>query len=244
MLPDVKKPELHKFDGCMWLYGLDPATKSDYFGVVVHVLPPKPQDGSPWLPYLREAFNIRHERYTDVLVWLQNILFHNLPPYYGVVDATRDNSFAQELENKYGDTRIKSEHMTNPLNYEMKMNAFNFLHDGYTFPNTALMHSKRKAIAIADIKTQCLLERVEWSATNRATFTHPPSAHNDLNRAWEMSLLAVSRVQSGRLGHTPIRSYTREDTIHDYEEEMAQYAFSSMDIPFDTEEPAGTFAIP
>ena len=57
--------------------------------------------------------------------------------------------------------------------------------------------------AIAELQLQCLHERVEHTEDNRIKFTHPPGQHNDLNRAWEMSLMGVRMFQEGKIGTAP-----------------------------------------
>ena len=228
MLPNVTKPHYRKFEGCMWFVGLDPAVKVDHFGIVINGLFSKPTDGTEWNPFIREVFEIDHPNFTEIISWINTELFACYPPRYGIIDATRDTPTSQEMERKYGETRIKAMSMTNSINYELKQVAYSFLEQGYSWPNTAIMKDKLKAKAIADLKVQTLHERVEWTQDGRPKFTHPPGKHNDLNRAWEMSLKAVRDFQLGRVGNM-------DDTIYkDYDAEEIE----------DYEQPSGSFALP
>ena len=225
---NIQKPKLAKFPGVTWFCGLDPAVKVDNFGVVVHGLMPKPPGGTAWIPFIREVFEIDHDNFTDVIQWITNVLFRYYPPRYGIIDATRDTPMSQELERKYGDQRIKALSMTNKLNYEMKQTGWTFLEQGYIWPNTVMMKDKEKARAIAELQQQCLHERVEYTMTDQLKFSHPPGKHNDLNRAWEMSLKAVKDYQLGKVGDIT------SDLYKDYPtEEVVDYR-----------EPSGSFALP
>ena len=117
MIPEVIKPRRLKFVGCMWFIGMDPAVKVDHFGIVVNGLFPKPTDGSEWNPFIREAFEIDHDNFTEIITWINNVLFKYYPPRYGIIDATRDTPTSQEMERKYGENRIKAMSMTNSINY-------------------------------------------------------------------------------------------------------------------------------
>ena len=250
MLPtNLLPPDKVKFKNVAWFIGLDPAVKVDNFGIVVHGLFPKPNGDTMWNPFIREVFEIDHDNFTEIISWIQNYLFQYFPPRYAIIDATRDTPTAEEMEAKYGDTRVKAMTMTNSINYELKQNAYQFLEQGYAFPNTAIMKDKIKARNIAELQVQALHERIIWTEDNRPKFTHPPGKHNDLDRAWEMSLKAVRDFQLGRIGIRVDKVYDeyKEQEIPDYED-TDPYAYeniSSFNIPFlNEDEPRGTFAIP
>ena len=213
----------------MWFYGLDPAVKVDYFGIVIHGLQPKPEGDVEWNPFLRELFEIKHDNMTEIITWIQGTLFPLFPPRYGIIDATRDTPTSQELEKKYGEFTIKAMAMTNTLNYEMKQNGYSFLEQGYAFPNTAKVKNRTKADVVESLKTQIMMERVEWTQDQRPKFTHPPGKHNDLERAWEMSLKAVRDYQMGRVGtshDTTYDDYPTKEIIDDYENELEGTSFA------------------
>ena len=104
---------------------------------------------------------------------------------------------------KYGKYRINALTITNPVNYELKQVGYGFLTNGYNFPNSVLVKDQVMGRAIAELTLQCLHERVEYTEDNRVKFTHPPGQHNDLNRAWEMSLMGVRMFQEGKIGTAP-----------------------------------------
>lgn len=239
-LPGLLPPNPDRFRNIMWFYGLDPAVKVDNFGVVLHGLDQKPQKG-PWNPLLREAFEIDHANFTEIIQWITGKLFMHYPPTYAIIDATRDTPTAQEMEAKYGENTVKAMAMTNTLNYELKQNAYNFLEQGYAFPNTATMKNQAKATAIAELQLQTLHERVEWTADNRLKFTHPPGEHNDLNRAWEMGLKAVRDFQLGRIGTDESKMYDDYNADErDAEPEGDPYDPTNLYEGM----PQGTFALP
>ncbi len=235
MLPRVKIPNPDKYRDILWFPGLDPAVKVDNFGVIIHGLRPKPDDGSPWNPLLKEVFEIDHDNFTEIIQWIQNELFRCYPPRYGIIDATRDTPTSQEMEKKYGETTLKAMTMTNTLNYEMKQNGYNFLEQGYAFPNTAIMKDRDKARAVAELQLQTQQERVEYTQDNRLKFVHPPGKHNDLNRAWEMSLKAVKDFQLGKVGNIESDTY---DDYPDYEinDDIEEPLQGTFRLPYDNDE--------
>ena len=206
-LRDIQVPDpIHKFRDAAWFAGLDPAVKVDHYGVTIHGLFPKPADPAvPWTPFLRDVYNIRHESMTDVTDWLLNVLFRAYPPRSITIDATRDTPAAEEIEARFGSSRVEALKVSNQTNYELKQNAYAYLSEktegGYAFPDTSLMLDRRKAVTIADLKLQSMHERVEYSPTGAPTFTHPRGRHNDMNRSWEMSLRGVRKFQTGRLAY-------------------------------------------
>ena len=205
-LADLQVPDYtsRRFEDVAWFAGLDPAVKVDRYGVVIHGLFPRPEDPSvPWTPFIRDLYNIRYESMTDVTDWLANVLFRAYPPRSITIDATRDTPAAEEMEARYGSSRVELLKVTSSINYELKQNAYAFLSEksegGYAFPATGELVDRRKALLISELKRQTLHERVEYSPTGAPTFTHPRGRHNDLNRAWEMSLRGVRSFQKGRL---------------------------------------------
>ena len=203
MIPIIQPPNMEKLRTARWFIGLDPAVKVDFFGVVIHGLFPKPKDGTPWNPFLSRVYEIDHNNFTDIIHWVKNKLFAFFPPKYCIVDATRDTPTAEDLVAKYGDYRINALTVTNATNYELKQVGYGFLTNGYRFPNSALIRDETMGRAIAELQLQCLHERVDYTEDNRLKFTHPPGQHNDLNRAWEMSLMAVRMFMEGKVGTAP-----------------------------------------
>ena len=239
MIPNVNPPRYNKFPGVQWFAGLDPAVKRDNFGVVIHGLMPKTkaqeENGQPWNPFIREVFEVDHENFTEIINWLNGVLFQYYPPRYCIIDATRDTPTSQEMERKYGEDRVKAMAMTNQINYELKQTGYTFLEQGYTWPNTEMMTDLVKARAIADLKVQNVRERVEYTRDNRLKFTHPPGQHNDLNRAWEMSLKAVKDYQLGHVGNVVIDPEIYEDypteEIGEYDDDTLTGSFSLPNNP-------------
>ena len=209
MIPTIRPPNLEKLRTARWFIGLDPAVKVDFFGVVIHGLFPKPKDGTPWNPFLSRVYEIDHDNFTEILQWVKEKLFAYFPPKYCIVDATRDTPSAEDLVQKYGDYRINALTVTNSTNYELKQIGYGFLTNGYRWPNTTLVRDQTMGRAIAELQLQCLHERVDYTEDNRLKFTHPPGQHNDLNRAWEMSLKAVRMFMEGKIGSPP---YSKNDS--------------------------------
>lgn len=210
-LPTIRPPDIHNnphLKNVMWFHGLDPAVKVDFFGVVTHGLMPKPHDQKKeWNPFLARVWEIDHNNFTEIMDWVKNSLFVHFPPKHAVIDSTRDTPTAEDLQRKYGEIRVNAQAMSNTMNYELKQIGYSFLTNGYKWPNTALLKDKKQASAIAELQVQCLQERVEPTRDNRIKFTHPPNKHNDLNRAWEMSLKAVRDFQYGKIGETGYSKY-------------------------------------
>ena len=199
-LPNVRYPNRQYFKDCRWFIGLDPAVKVDYYGVIVHGLWPRPDDGSPWMPWLARAYNIKHDSFTDIMHWLKKTLFEAFPPTAVVIDATRDTPSAEDLIQTYGHYRIKDLKITNKTNRELKATGLKFMKDGYKWPINEKIRDNDQKTAVMVLHMQCIQERVLYTRDNQEKFEHPPGEHNDLNRAWEMSLMSVAEFQAGKLG--------------------------------------------
>ena len=234
-LPSIRKPPLNQFMETLWFPGLDPATKVDYFGLTIHGLNPRPADGSAWMPFLRGTWQIQHKSYTDLIQWLRHEVFEAMPPTHGIMDSTTDIMVAQEIERVFGSTMINTRAMSNTGNWQLKQVGWRYLQDGYRFPNTAKMKDREMAQNIKDLKVQCLEQYMVRTPGQKISFVHPPKKHDDLNRSWEMSLLAVYEFQQGSIG-------LKEGDYGENEED--DYRDSKSPTLIDDGLPGGSFALP
>lgn len=196
-LPYVSRPPFRPFRDTMWFYGLDPAAKIDYFGITINGLNPRPADGSPWLPFLRRTWQLKDKHYTRIIKWLQHEVFEAYPPTFGIMDATNDVMVAQEMEKVFGRLMIEARPMTNSMNYQLKQIGWRYMDDGYSWPNTAALKDRGQAETIRALKVECMEQYMVRTPEQKIKFVHPPNKHDDLNRSWEMSLLAVYEYQNG-----------------------------------------------
>ena len=217
-LPDpgeIQLPDSARFANTAWFLGIDPAARKDHFGVVVYGLNPKQDhplrqkgvahDSPPiWAPFLRDAFDIAHPNLTESVKWVENVLFQVYPPRYCIVDATRDTPVAEELQERYGDTKVEAAVMTNTLNYNMMLNAHKVFSEtgpgAHEWPLRGAMRDARKKATFLEYRDQLAHERATYSPAGKIVFEKPPGRRNDLARAGVMALEAVRKFQKGRLG--------------------------------------------
>lgn len=91
----------------LYIYGLDPASKNDFFGIVVHKIPDVKEDEKP-IPKLQTLRKLQGLSYDEILDLLQRDLFNRYPPRYIVVDYTNEKTFSDILLKRYGKRRIET----------------------------------------------------------------------------------------------------------------------------------------
>ncbi len=188
----------------IWFYGIDPASTVDYFGVVIHGLPPPPRNDTPWQPRLADLYRLPHGRYKDSLAFLVNTLFKQFPPFKLRIDITKAPYLGETILEMFGEQVVTAKNFSNVGNsntkFEMKQVGMQFLTDGYTFPN----HNKirevngHKADILLSLETEMLHEMTKMTSAGRLSFDSPSGKHNDLVHAWEMSLVEVIEYQRNK----------------------------------------------
>ena len=196
-----EKPKTHiedkKFRN---IYGIDLASKDDYFAVVVHQLPPYETElykdnMDSYLPRLKTLRQYTRTTYPKMMRMLKEELFKRFPPFYIVPDYTSEKTFTDYLIEEF---EKKSRNMVEPINFNnaskkmLKEDGLNVMAQGYQFPNPEQIPSIPATVAIKEwlrtLDNQLRHEQVLSTASNKITFDHPEGEHNDLAIAWELSV--------------------------------------------------------
>ncbi len=176
-----------------YIYGLDPASKDDYFGIVMHSLPA----GSK-LPKLRAINKINNTSFDKMYEYLVKNLFQQYPPYYIVIDYTNEKTFSDLLVRLYGRDKVELISFSNDSKLMLKEDGLSILRQAYKFPNPASRTtdpeiSQHVAELIEQLKhEQMLTTRIG----GKVKFDHPPGVHNDLAIAWELSIHGCMRFMT------------------------------------------------
>lgn len=169
------------------IYGIDMASKNDYFAVVVNQLPPY----DPRIPYVPRFKTVRQytkTSYTDELEMLEQEMFARWPPYYIVPDYTNEKTFTDMLVKDYGKNKVEAINFSIPTKQMLKDDGLSIMRQGYQFPNPAQVKHVQLSAWIKMLVDQLLREQIITTPSNRISFSHPPGEHNDMATAWELSI--------------------------------------------------------
>lgn len=169
-----------------YVYGLDNASKFDYFGIIVHELPTDyTKDTTPDLVTLRKLSRIPYDEMFEILT---DELFPKYPPIQIVADYSNEKTFTDFLERDFGKNRVTKIPFTLPTKQMLKDDGLTMLEMGYSFPNPALIEDPQIAQWVKELIQQLKREQIIITKSGRITFDHPQGEHNDLAIAWELSI--------------------------------------------------------
>jgi len=169
------------------IYGIDYASKNDFFAVVLHQLP-EYVSGRPYVPTLKTLRKYPHTSYAKMLEILEQDLFRRFPPYYIVPDYTNEKTFTDILVESYGDDMIEPIVFGNQTKKMLKEDGLNMMAQGYEFPNPAQVKHPTISAWISGLINELLREQIITTRANNMSFDHPQGEHNDLAIAWELSI--------------------------------------------------------
>lgn len=168
-----------------YIYGLDPASKVDAFGIIVHELP---LDST--LPQLRHIEAIEHQSFDLMYDHLME-LFGKYSPYYIVVDYSNERTLSDLIIRYFGSyakDKVETIVFSTATKLMLKEDGLSAMKQGYRLPRpSGGVHSKAGQL-IATLADQLKAEQVIETKSHKVTFDHPPGQHNDLAIAWELSI--------------------------------------------------------
>jgi len=178
------------------IYGIDLASKDDFFAVVLNQLPPYESEiykdnPSAYLPRLRTLRQYHRTDYPKMERMLKEELFKRFPPFYIVIDYTSEKTFTDNLVQKYKEEKVEKINFNLASKKMLKEDGLNMMSQGYQFPNPEQlpngnsMEQVREWLRILD--NQLRHEQVISTRSNKISFDHPEGEHNDLATAWELS---------------------------------------------------------
>ena len=192
-----EKPKTHQLDKKFRnIYGIDLASKDDYFAVVLNQLPPYTSElykdnPSAYLPRLRTLRQYHRTDYPKMARMLNEEMFKRFPPFYIVIDYTAEKTFTDNLIEKYNDDKIEKINFNTASKKMLKEDGLNMMSQGYQFPNPEQLPNGNSMEQIKEwiriLDTQLRHEQVISTRSNKISFDHPEGEHNDLSTAWELS---------------------------------------------------------
>ncbi|MCZ6582892.1 MAG: hypothetical protein O6761_06950 [Thaumarchaeota archaeon] len=178
------------------IYGIDLASKDDFFAVVLNQLPPYDgdiykDDPSSYLPRLRTLRQYHRTDYPKMLRMLRGELFSRFPPFYIVIDYTSEKTFTDFLVESYKDDRVEKINFNIGSKKMLKEDGLNLMSQGYQFPNVEQIPSGPSTDQVKEwfriMDMQLRHEQIITTRSNKISFNHPEGEHNDLAIAWELS---------------------------------------------------------
>lgn len=179
------------------IYGIDLASKDDFFAIVLNQLPPYSSEiykdnPSSYLPRLRTLRQYHRTDYPKMMRMLRGELFSRFPPFYIVVDYTAEKTFTDFLVESYKEERVEKINFNIASKKQLKEDGLNIMSQGYNFPNPAQIKSGPSTDMIKEwlriLDMQLRHEQVVTTRSNKISFDHPEGEHNDLAIAWELSV--------------------------------------------------------
>jgi len=76
-----------------YIYGEDPASQNDFFGILIHEMPGPTRDNSKPLPLLRDIYKLNHTSFDKIIEFHTRVLFPKSPPSLMVFDYTNERTF-------------------------------------------------------------------------------------------------------------------------------------------------------
>jgi hypothetical protein len=201
------------------VYGIDPASKNDYTGCVIHAIP-QYEIGVPHVPFIKDLFNIRFLPFDKLLFKLQSEYFPHYPPTLIVTDYTNEKTFTDLLVTKYGEQRVEPYNFTNQSKLLLKQDGLSIMNMGYQFPNWKRVKDPQRQEWGFMLENQLQMEQLLTKADHTQRFDHPVGEHNDLSTAWELSIHGCLRYLLNK-GGEPIISTgePRYDSFNDMDTE-------------------------
>jgi len=184
------------------IYGIDLASKDDYFAVVINQLPPYDGDiykDNPglYLPRLKTLRQYHRTDYPKMLRMLRGELFSRFPPFYMVIDYTAEKTFTDFLVEAYREDRIEKINFNVGSKKMLKEEGLNIMSQGYQFPSAEQIPPGIGSEQIQEwlriLDTQLRHEQIITTRSNKISFDHPQGEHNDLAIAWELSVHGCMR---------------------------------------------------
>jgi len=84
-----------------YIYGEDPASQNDFFGIVIHEMPSPTQETPKPVPILRDLYQLNHTSFDKIIEFHTSVLFPKCPPSLMVFDYTNERTFTDLMEDRY-----------------------------------------------------------------------------------------------------------------------------------------------
>jgi len=173
-----------------YIYGEDPASQNDFFGIVIHEMPTPTRDNPKPIPLLRDIYKLNHTSFDKIIEFHTNVLFRKFPPTLMVFDYTNERTFTDIMENRFGKSRVTKINFsagTSGTKKMLKDDGLSILKQGYTFPNPANIKDPIKSELVRELIEQLKHEEMNLTPSGKESFEHPIGRHDDLGIGWELN---------------------------------------------------------
>lgn len=195
-----------------YIYGLDPASKNDFFGIVIHNLPNYEREDEKPIPKIKTLRKLRNMSYDEILELLTRDLFKRYPPYYIVIDYTNEKTFSDLLISQYGKDRVEKMLFNNTTKGRLKDDGIAILKQKYKFKNPNKVKDPQLREWLEELIQQLKNEQILVTSSGKTTFDHPQGEHNDLAVAWELSVHGCLKFMIRGKSH-PV-AYSANPKVH------------------------------
>jgi len=123
-----------------YIYGEDPASQNDFFGIVIHELPSPTKEIPKPVPFLRDVYALNHTSFDKIIEFHTRVLFPKFPPSLMVFNHTNERTFTDLMEKRFGKSRVAKINFsagTSGTKKMLKDDGLSILKHGYQFPNPA-----------------------------------------------------------------------------------------------------------
>ena len=196
MKPQYTKPKSAILDKKFRnIYGIDLASKADFFAVALMQLPPYDGDiykenPDSYLPRLRTLRHYTRTTYPKMMRMLHGELFKRFPPFYVVADYTAEKTFTDYLIEQLKE-KVETVNFNTTSKKMLKEDGLNMMSQGFQFPQAAQIPSGGTNDVIKEwltiLDNQLRHEQIITTRSNKISFDHPEGEHNDLAIAWELA---------------------------------------------------------
>ncbi len=220
------------------IYGIDLASKTDYFAVVLLQLPPYSgelykENPDSYLPRLRTLRHYTRTTYPKMMRMLKDELFKRFPPFYVVADYTSEKTFTDYLIEQLKD-KVETVNFNIGSKKMLKEDGLNMMSQGYQHPQAAQIPSGGTNDVIKEwlniLDNQLRHEQIITTRSNKISFDHPEGEHNDLAIAWELAAHGCLRFMLKPVSGIHVRTsngrQSKKDSVRD-----VQSAFPELDKP-------------
>ena len=203
-----------------YIYGEDPASQNDFFGIVIHELPEADLDNQNPLPRLKDIYKLNNTSFDRILEFHTDVLFKKFPPYYMVFDYTNERTFTDMMIRDYGEDRVEKINFSSGISGTKKIlkdDGLSILKQGYKFPNPTRIRDPAKSKLVKELVEELQHEEMKLTPTGRESFDHPTNRHNDLAIAWELSIHGCLKFMLNAISEPVAYSAGRNES-HPYSE--------------------------
>jgi len=90
-----------------YIYGEDPDSQNDFFGIVIHEMPSPIKEIPKPVPLLRDVYALNHTSFDKIIEFHTRVLFPKFPPSLMAFDYTNERTFTDIMEDRFGKSRVE-----------------------------------------------------------------------------------------------------------------------------------------